>query len=86
MEISPQTKGGTADYKLRKVFGSKQIDDMLKQAKEITQSKQRGYALEIIKMKGRTHDEKRIYDEKSGLWYELQGDYYLLPLTARRRT
>lgn len=21
--------------------------------------------------------EKRIYDEKNGLWYELQGDYYL---------
>lgn len=21
--------------------------------------------------------EKKIYDEKSGLWYELQGDYYL---------
>lgn len=21
--------------------------------------------------------EKRIYDEKYGLWYELQGDYYL---------
>lgn len=34
-------------------------------------------ALEITKMKGRTHDGKRIYDEKNGLWYELQGDYYL---------
>ena len=21
--------------------------------------------------------EKKIYDEKNGLWYELQGDYYL---------
>ena len=21
--------------------------------------------------------EKRIYDEQNGLWYELQGDYYL---------
>lgn len=21
--------------------------------------------------------EKRIYDEKNGLWYELQGDYYI---------
>lgn len=21
--------------------------------------------------------EKRIYDEKNGLWYEMQGDYYL---------
>lgn len=21
--------------------------------------------------------KKRIYDEKNGLWYELQGDYYL---------
>lgn len=21
--------------------------------------------------------EKRIYDEKNGLWYELRGDYYL---------
>ena len=24
--------------------------------------------------------ENRIYDEKNGLWYELQGDYYLLCL------
>lgn len=38
-----QQKVELQDYKLlRKVFGSKQIDDMLKQAKEITQSKQRG--------------------------------------------
>lgn len=25
--------------------------------------------------------ENRIYDEKNGLWYELQGDYYLPCLT-----
>jgi hypothetical protein len=25
--------------------------------------------------------EKRIYDEKNGLWYELHGDYYLPCLT-----
>lgn len=25
--------------------------------------------------------EKRIYDEQNGLWYELQGDYYLPCLT-----
>ncbi len=25
--------------------------------------------------------EKHIYDEKNGLWYELQGDYYLPCLT-----
>lgn len=25
--------------------------------------------------------EKQIYDEKNGLWYELQGDYYLPCLT-----
>lgn len=24
--------------------------------------------------------DKYIYDEKNGLWYELQGDYYLLYL------
>lgn len=24
--------------------------------------------------------EKVIYDKKNGLWYELQGDYYLLCL------
>ena len=30
--------------------------------------------------------EKYIYDEKNGLWFELQGDYYLPCLkTARRR-
>ena len=29
------------------------------------------HALEITTM------EKKIYDEKNGLWYELQGDYYL---------
>ena len=26
--------------------------------------------------------EKQIYDEKNGLWYELQGDYYLPCLTV----
>ena len=26
--------------------------------------------------------EKYIYDEKSGLWYELQGDYYIPCLTV----
>lgn len=25
--------------------------------------------------------EKQIYDEKNGLWYELQGDYYIPCLT-----
>ncbi len=25
--------------------------------------------------------EKTIYDESNGLWYELQGDYYILCLT-----
>ena len=41
--INAKQKAELQDYKLlRKVFGSKQIDDMLKQAKEITQSKQRG--------------------------------------------
>ena len=25
--------------------------------------------------------EKKIYDEQNGLWYELQGDYYLLCLS-----
>ena len=25
--------------------------------------------------------ENRIYDEKNGLWYELQGDYYIPCLT-----
>ena len=40
--INAKQKAELQDYKLlRKVFGSKQIDDMLKQAKEITQSKQR---------------------------------------------
>ena len=40
--INAKQKSKLQDYKLlRKVFGSKQIDDMLKQAKEITQSKQR---------------------------------------------
>lgn len=40
--INTKQKAELQDYKLlRKVFGSKQIDDMLKQAKEITQSKQR---------------------------------------------
>lgn len=32
--------------------------------------------------------EKQIYDEKNGLWYELEGDYYLpclkLPEEERR--
>ena len=42
-KINAAQKSELQDYKLlRKVFGSKQIDDMLKQAKEITQSKQRG--------------------------------------------
>ena len=41
--INAKQKSDLQDYKLlRKVFGSKQIDDMLKQTKEITQSKQRG--------------------------------------------
>lgn len=41
--INAKQKTELQDYKLlRKVFGNKQIDDMLKQAKEITQSKQRG--------------------------------------------
>ena len=41
--INAKQKAELQDYKLlRKVFGNKQIDDMLKQAKEITQSKQRG--------------------------------------------
>ena len=26
--------------------------------------------------------EKYIYDEKNGLWYELQGDYYIPCLTV----
>lgn len=40
--INAKQKAELQDYKLlRKVFGSKYIDDMLKQAKEITQSKQR---------------------------------------------
>ena len=40
--INAKQKSDLQDYKLlRKVFGSKQIDDMLKQAKETTQSKQR---------------------------------------------
>lgn len=40
--INAKQKTELQDYKLlRKVFGNKQIDDMLKQAKEITQSKQR---------------------------------------------
>lgn len=40
--INAKQKSELQDYKLlRKVFGSKQIDDLLKQAKEITQSKQR---------------------------------------------
>lgn len=40
--INAKQKAELQDYKLlRKVFGSKHIDDMLKQAKEITQSKQR---------------------------------------------
>lgn len=42
-KINAAQKSELQDYKLlRKVFGSKQIDDMLKQAKEITQPKQRG--------------------------------------------
>lgn len=42
-KINAAQKSELQDYKLlRKIFGSKQIDDMLKQAKEITQSKQRG--------------------------------------------
>ena len=41
--INAKQKAELQDYKLlRKFFGNKQIDDMLKQAKEITQSKQRG--------------------------------------------
>ena len=41
-----------------------------------------GNALEIIKRKGRKNTmENRIYDENNGLWYELQGDYYLPCLT-----
>lgn len=41
--INAKQKAELQDYKLlRKVFGNKQIDDMLKQAKEIIQSKQRG--------------------------------------------
>ena len=40
--INAKQKAELQYYKLlRKVFGSKHIDDMLKQAKEITQSKQR---------------------------------------------
>ena len=51
--INAKQKVQLQNYKLlRKVFGSKQIDDMLKQSKEITQSKKRKNALEIIKMKG----------------------------------
>ena len=32
--------------------------------------------------------DKYIYDDKNGLWYELQGDYYysLSYLTSRKRT
>lgn len=29
--------------------------------------------------------DKYIYDKKNGLWYELQGEYYLPYLTTRRR-
>ena len=31
--------------------------------------------------------DKYIYDEKNGLWYELQGDYYIpcLKITCRKR-
>ena len=29
--------------------------------------------------------EKYIYDEKNGLWYELQGDYYIPCLNAHVR-
>lgn len=30
--------------------------------------------------------EKYIYNEKNGLWYELQGDYYLPCLTLPEET
>ena len=32
--------------------------------------------------------DKYIYDDKNGLWYELQGDYYIpcLILPAEKRT
>ena len=30
--------------------------------------------------------DKYIYDEKNGLWYELQGDYYLPCLSCRRKS
>ena len=37
-----------------------------------------GNALEAIKRKGRKNTmENRIYDEKNGLWYAKQGEYYL---------
>ena len=29
--------------------------------------------------------EKNIFDNKNGLWYELQGDYYLPCLNCRRK-
>ena len=30
--------------------------------------------------------DKYIYDDKNGLWYELQGDYYIPYLTRQERT
>ena len=29
--------------------------------------------------------DKYIYSEKNGIWYELQGDYYLPCLNCRRK-
>ncbi|QSX04783.1 TnpV protein [Sedimentibacter sp. zth1] len=32
-------------------------------------------------LSGETYKEKYIYDEKNGLWYEKQGEYYLPCIT-----
>ena len=67
------------DYKLlHKVFGHKQIDDLLERAKSEKYSKQRGSRFRNHKDERQEHTIKnRIYDEKNGLWYEKQGDYFI---------
>lgn len=70
------------DYKLlRKVFGSRQIDDLLAKARETQRSKQREKRFRKNDFERWERAMEKIYDEKNGLWYELRGDYYY-PLLA----
>jgi hypothetical protein len=57
---------------LEKVFGKERLNELVEQAKQRERLlRNHDYERQKITM------NKQYYDEKNGLWYRLQGDYYL---------